>query len=369
MPGWLKVQVGGIEVWRFLTAFLFILAGFALKKISDHLFQRVIIPVSEKSPSAFDSLLAKAASKPLGYLILLAGFAGCFSALPLPKEPNVEGFLFSSIRVLFAADFLWFLFRVVDVGVMYIGKIASRTKSHLDDQLIPLVRKALKVTVGVVTFLWVVQLLGYNVSSLIAGLGIGGLAVALALQDTLANFFGSIFIFIDRPFAVGDRIKLDTTEGVVEEIGFRSTRIRTLPQTLVSVPNRTIAAATIDNFSRMPKRHVRQIIGVTYETNADRMEQALRAIREILANEDGVDNDLCIVRFTDFGDSSLDILVNYFTTVTAWDDHLAIREKINLAIMRKLDELGLSIAFPTRTLYLEGEVARGMMERTKGERG
>jgi len=201
--------------------------------------------------------------------------------------------------------------------------------------------------------LYVFQLLGYNVSSLLAGLGIGGLAVALALQDTLSNFFGSVFIFLDRPFMVGDWVKIGDIEGIVEDIGFRSTRIRTWLKTLVSIPNKNVANATIDNWSRMPRRRVFQTIGVTYETTADQMEQAVKEIKKIIENDPGVDKDFIVVKFSEFGDSSLNITVIYFTIDTTLAGHLETKERINLAIMRKLLDLGLSIAFPTMSIYLE----------------
>jgi len=362
LPRWLQIEVLGIAIWQFAVAFIFILLGLVLKKVSDFLFERKLIPVMAKTRFAFDNVLATAASKPLGYLLLLAGAYGAFAIL-VPTESNVRGFVFGALKVLIAADVLWFLFRTVDAIVEYLAKLAKRTESKLDEQLIPLVRKALKVTIGVVCFLWVIQLLGLRVSSLLAGLGIGGLAVALALQDTLSNFFGSIFIFLDRPFGVGDWIKVGEVEGIVEDIGFRSTRIRTWPATLVSIPNKTVAAATIDNWSKMPKRRVMQTVGVTYGTSPEQMEQAVAAIREIVENDESVDKGFIVIRFTDFGESSLNILVYYFTKAVAFADHLAAKERINLAIMRALTKLGLSIAFPTHTVYFEGAVAKGMAER------
>jgi len=215
---------------------------------------------------------------------------------------------------------------------------------------------------------WVVQLLGYSVSSLLAGLGIGGLAVALALQDTLSNFFGSIFIFVDRPFRVGDMVRIDDVEGTVEEIGFRSTRIRTWPATLVSIPNKTVAESVVDNWSKMPKRRVFQTVGVTYETSADQMERAVAAIRKILEDDAGVDPEFLVVRFEDFGASSLDIRVAYFTKATDYAGYLETRERVNLAIMRALEQLGLSIAFPTHTVYFEGDVARALAGRAETNR-
>ena len=372
-PGWAHQEVLGVAVWQFLAAFFLILLGLTIRKLSDVVFTKKIIPLLEKTPFAFDNSLATVASKPLGYLFLLGGIAGAFAVLPLPAEPNVHGFASGILKILVAADVVWFLFRSVDVGARYLETLAQRSESKLDDQLVPLIRKALKVTIALVCIIWGIQLFGYSVSSLVAGLGIGGLAVALALQDTLANFFGSVVIFLDRPFGVGDWIKLGDAEGVVEDIGFRSTRIRTWPTTLVSIPNKTVASATIDNWSKMPKRRVMQTVGVTYETGADQMEQAVSEIREIVKHDEGVDREYLVIRFTEFGDSSLDILLYYFTKGVALADHLATRERINLAIMRTLERMGLSIAFPTQTLYFEGEVAKGLAERfsdsTKGKGG
>lgn len=363
VPSWARYEVLGVALWQFLAAFLFVLLGFVLKKASEYVFKTKLIPLLRKTPYDFDHLSAEAASAPVGVLLFLLGLYGAFAVLPLPTEPNVRGFVFGAMKVVVAADVIWFLFRIVDVSERYLRGLAARTESKLDDQLVPVIRKALKVTIGTIGFVWVVQLLGYSISSLIAGLGIGGLAIALALQDTLGNFFGSVFIFLDRPFAIGDWIKVGDVEGIVEEIGFRSTRIRTWPATLVSMPNKTVAAATIDNWSKMPKRRVAQTVGVTYETTADEIERAVDAIREIVTNDEGVDKEFIVVQFTDFGDSSLNILLYYFTVATAFADHLATKQRINVAVMRKLDEMGLSIAFPTRTVYFEGQIAEDMARR------
>jgi len=363
LPAWAQREVLGVSVGQFVAAFVLLLVGLALKKISDHVFENRIIPLLGRTRFEFDNLFATAASKPVGNLLLLGGLAGAFGVLTLPTEPNVRGFVFGSLRVLLVADVMWFLFRLVDVFVQYLTRLAARTESTLDDQLVPVIRKALKVTVGVIAFVWVVQLLGYSVSSLIAGLGIGGLAVALALQDTLGNFFGSVFLFLDRPFVVGDWVKIGDVDGVVEGVGFRSTRIRTWPSTLVSIPNKTVASATIDNWSRTPKRRVEQVVGVTYETTAGQMEQAVAAIRGILEHDEGVDQELIVVRFGEFGDSSLNILVYYFTKATMPPGHLETKERVNLAIMRAVEKLGLSIAFPTQPVYFEGDVAERLAGR------
>jgi MscS family membrane protein len=358
--------IGGIEVWEVLAAFAFILLGLVAKKVSDYVMAHKIVPLLEKTPFEFDNLVAEAAAKPFGWLLALGGLAGAVAVMRLPVDPPVRGFVYGTLKVLLVADVIWFLFRAVDVVVHYLTKAAERTDSKLDDQIVPLIRKALKATIGVFSTVWVIQMLGYNVSSLIAGLGIGGLAVALALQDTLGNFFGSIFIFLDRPFALGDWIKIGDTEGIVEGIGYRSTRIRTWPKSVVSMPNKYVAETTIENWSRMPVRRVFQTVGVTYETTADQMQDAVAAIRGILESDEGVDQEFMVVRFGDFGDSSLDITVYYFTTGVAYADHMETKERVNLAIMRALEERGLSIAFPTRTVYFEGDVAKEMLPEGRG---
>jgi MscS family membrane protein len=355
-----------VAVWQFLAAFVFILLGLVAKKVSDFVMDRKVIPLLKRTHLEFDHLLAEAASKPIGWLLLLGGLGLAVASLRLPTEPNVRDFAYSALKVLLAADVVWFLFRVVDVAVEYLSRMVKRTQSKLDDQLVPLVRKALKVTIGVICGVWVVQLLGYSVSSLLAGLGIGGLAVALALQDSLANFFGSVFIFLDRPFAVGDTVKIGDVTGTVEQIGFRSTRIRTFDATLVAIPNKRVADSQVDNWTRRPKRRVFQSVGVTYETTADQMQQAVAAIRKILESDEGVDQEFLVVRFEDFGASSLDIRVVYFTKATDYAGYLEARERVNLAMMRALEQLGLSIAFPTRTVYFEGDVAKALAGKTAG---
>jgi len=351
-PEWMQKEFAGIALWQFVCAFFFILLGLVLKKISDNIFEKRIIPLFKKTHIEFDDLFFQALSKPFGFLLLLAGIGGAMAVLPLPDKPDINGFVFGTLKILIAFDFLWFLFRLVDIATKYLTHLAERTESKLDEQLVPFVNRALKITIGIISFLWIIQLLGYNISSLLAGLGIGGLAVALALQDTLSNFFGSIFIFIDRPFMVGDWIKIGEVEGIVEDVGFRSTRIRTWPATLVSIPNKTVANATIDNWSKMPKRRVSQVVGVTYETTAAQMEKAVASIREIITDDSDIDKEFFVVRFTEFGNSSLNILVYYFTKATVFAEHLEVKERINLAIMRKLKEQGLSIAFPTMSLYI-----------------
>jgi MscS family membrane protein len=356
-PEPLRREVLGVAIWQFVAAFSFILLGFVAKKISDYVLEKKVIAFLRGTRVDFDHMLVEAAGRPAGMLLLILGMFGACAVLSI-KEELVSGIF----RVCVVADAVWFLFRLVDVASEYLGRLSKRSESTLDDQLVPLLRKTLKVTVALIGAVTAMTAVGINVTGLVAGLGIGGLAVALGLQDTLANFFGSVFIFIDRPFSIGDHIQLGDVEGTVTEVGFRSTRILTFPKTIVTIPNKTVANATIDNVSERPIRRVLQTIGLKYETTADQMEKAVETIRNIVSSDDGVDPEFIVVKFDEFADFSLNIMVYYFTTATGLVDHKSTKERINLAIMRALDALDLAIAFPTQTVHFEGDIAKRMAD-------
>jgi len=344
-------RILGIACKNYLLAFAVLFTSLLLKKITRSVLERHFSKLAEKTKTRFDDLLLEALSKPLGLAILLAGVLFAILILGLPAD--VEAVVINIGKVFFAALGTWLIFRLIDIFSQYIGSLAGKTESKLDDQLVPLVRKTAKVFVGIVAFVLIIQNLGYSVSGLLAGLGLGGLAFALAAKDTISNLFGSATIFADRPFHVGDWIKTEKVEGVVEEVGFRSTKIRSFAKTLITIPNSVLANMAIDNFSAMPKRRVKMTVGVTYETSAGQMEQAVEAVKKILREHEGVHQEFFLVNFTDFGPSSLDILVYYFTATTVWEEYLKVRQEINLAIMSALEGMGLSIAFPTSTVYLQ----------------
>lgn len=342
-----------IPLSRYLLALGVLLVALALKRVFAHLFGRIAFPFVEKTETVYDDLFLSAINKPLELLFVIGGFWIGVQILQLPVEPvDARKFAYGILKLLLTVDVAWALYNLVNLVEVWISQWVSSSESELDDHLLPFVRKFLRITVVVVAVLVAVQNLGFSIAGLIASLGIGGLAVALAAQDTLANVFGSFMIIADRPFHIGDMIKYDSVEGKVEEVGFRSTRIRTLDRSLVSVPNRLITNTAVNNLTRMTERRVRFVIGVTYDTPPEKMRQALQAIRALLAARTDLDQTSTLVYFNDFGASSLDILVQYFTLTTAIPEHLAIREEIGLAIMEELERLGLSFAFPSQTVYL-----------------
>jgi len=340
---------------QWLAIFLILLVTLICERIALFVFRR-ILKLTHKTTTDLDDKVIKKSSRPVGNFILLFGIYMIIHIFSLPKTPvNVKMVLLTATKILVVLNIIWLLIRLTDVLGNYLFSKVIKTSSRLDDQLVPILQKTVKVFLYILACIYVIQSLGYSISGVVAGLGIGGIAVAMASKDALANLFGSIMIISDRPFKVGDWIKIGDDEGVVEQIGFRSTRIRTFPKTQVTVPNSVVANSSINNFTRMPKRRVKMSVGVTYETTADQMDALVEKIRDMLRNSADVDQDFFLVNFTGFGASSLDILVYYFTRTTEWARYLQVRQEINLAIMRLVEESGLSIAFPTRTVYVKSE--------------
>jgi MscS family membrane protein len=230
-------------------------------------------------------------------------------------------------------------------------RAAKEEDRTFHEQLFPIIRKSLKVFVVVIAVLVTSQNLGINITSLLAGLSIGGLALGLAAQDTLANLFGAVAVFADKPFRIGDRIKLDAVDGTVESIGLRSTRVRNLDGHLITIPNKTMGNATITNVTQRPNIKTQMNIGITYDTPTERVKQAARLLEEIYRAHP-MTADVWI-SFNRFADCSLNLLVVHWWNGTVYKDYLAGMQELNLEIKRRFDEAGINFAFPTQTLYVK----------------
>jgi MscS family membrane protein len=354
---WAQSDFLGIELWQYFSALAILLAGFLLKRFLEVVVIRWLVKLFSKTSFKYDELVVEALGRPLSAFVIVGCVHASAFILALKVGPGSIDFLGvikKSYLVAVGVLIVWAAYRLVDVMAVYLDDMAAGKDDTLRGQFMPLIKQALRVFTIIVGTLTILATLDVDVVGLLAGLGIGGIAIALAAQDSVGNLIGTISVLADRPFKVGDWIIVgDKVDGYVEEIGFRSTKVRTWPKTLMSIPNKTIATEVIDNWSQMPKRRVKMNVGVTYSTTPEQMEQLLEGIRDILKQDEGVDQDFYLVRFTDFGSSSLDILLYYFTVPTGWDDHLAVRERINLKIMHAVKKLGLSIAFPTRSIHIE----------------
>jgi MscS family membrane protein len=351
-------RAAGPWTWgQLLLAFAFIVGAIVLRAIVNGLIHRRLQEVAARTETEADDKLTDALISPLSLILPVVGVYGAVRVLLLVQTPWRES-ADKIFKVLTILILTWTAFRVIDAVAIFLRELTAKTDSQLDDQVVPLVRKAAKTFIAVLAFILAAQNLGYSVSGLLAGLGIGGLAVAMAAKDTLANLFGSIMILVDRPFHVGDWITFDGGDGVVEEIGLRSTRIRTFAKTVVSVPNQALANATVENHSLMPKRRIKFTLGVTYDATVEQMQELVRRIETYLRDNPDIDQEFMLVKFTEFGASSLDVFVYCFTVTTDWTRHLAVRQEVNLALMALVEEMGMSVAFPTRTVHLVEEAAR-----------
>jgi MscS family membrane protein len=343
----------GISLGRYATAMAVVVIAYIVKKLFAQVYTGIILPLAARTKGELDDRFLECARKPAEALVFVIGLFVAVTVLQLPGEPyNIHAVAFTLLKVVVIVIGAWFLFNLTAIVDHYLSQWAARTESTLDDQLAPLLRKSLRIFVVVMAVLMAVQSFGYPITGLLASLGIGGLAFALAAKDTVSNIFGSLMIIFDRPFKVGDTIRAGDIEGTVEELGFRSTKVRTFSKTLISVPNNIIANTAVDNISRMPVRRINMTIGVTYASRREQICDAVARIKAMLQEHPGIDPEVIRVNFTDFGASALDIQITCFTTTVDFAEHLRIREQVCLQIMAIIEELGLEFAFPSRTVFL-----------------
>ena len=346
-------SIGPWTLGQLAAAFGFIAAGFILRAVLNTFVAKHLTGLAEKTATEADDVAIAAIVSPLGLILPVVGtYMAIRLLLTRPAWVEVSDKIFMVVSVLVIT---WTFFKIADAVTILLNELAAKTDSKLDDQMVPLVRKALKIFIAILAFILIAQNLGYSVSGLLAGLGIGGLALAMASKDTLANLFGSVMILIDHPFHVGDWVTFPGGDGVVEEVGMRSTRIRTFAKTVVSIPNQAMANATVENHSLMPKRRIKFTLGVTYESTVDQVRTLVQRIEEFLKGNPDIDQEFMLVKFTDFNASSLDLFIYCFTVSTDWTKHLAVKQDVNLKIMEMVEELGMSIAYPTRTVHLVDE--------------
>lgn len=357
LPRSLRNHVFGLQIWQYLALILLGALCLMLRKTLEFVIRAQIKELSERFGTVWATHLIAAIATPATTLIAAGLLRLAYPHLALPMQAAVVvGFI---VRILVIFSGVWALYRLVDVFCARLAAHAAKTESRLDDQLVPLVRKSLKILVVIAGVLFLLQNLEVDVGSLLAGLGIGGLAFALAAKDTLANFFGSIMIFVDKPFQVGDWVVIKGAEGIVEEVGFRSTRIRTFYNSQISVPNAAFTEAQIDNYGRRQYRRTYVTLNVTYDTTPDQMQAFVEGIRAIIVANSYTRKDYYEVHMSGFGASSLDVMVYFFFAVPSWSVELRERHNVFLEIMRLAKTLGITFAFPTRTLHLESVASPG----------
>ena len=358
----LKTEYLDNSVQNYLIFVVAIILGLLFKGLISRYLSHSLYKVIGKTEKRvgmekFDKLL----TRPIGFFIMLTLLYFGASYLEFPESwelvsgnklglKMIIGKLFSFIYIY---SIFWIILRVVDYIGLILLKRAEETENKMDDQLIPFAMEIIKFIVYIFAiFIVLGNVLGVNVIALTTGLGIGGLALAMASKESLENLLGSFTIFLDQPFVVGDTVTVGSVTGTVEKVGFRSTRIRTFDKSIVTLPNKLMIDAELDNLGMRPVRRVKFDVGLTYETSIEQIKNIVDDIQKMVdahpkTNQEGK------VRFQKFGSSSLDIMIMYFVDSPSWDDLIDAKEDINYKIMEIVKKNNSDFAFPSTTVYLQ----------------
>ena len=354
------VKSSGNTAIHYIIAACFLVGSYLLRRVVTTIIFGFFRRLAARTAATLDDKLFPALEAPVAAFIAIAGAVAALKVLKFSEQADLV-FGYAS-TVAFSLAFFWLFLRAFNTVLDHVHEI-TRARQLGIAAFMPWIKKTLVTVFVVFGVLMIAQSLGADVKAFLAGLGLGGLAFALAAQDTIANLFGSVVVAIDQPFKIGEAVQIGTTIGVVEDIGLRSTKIRTFDKSLVIIPNKTVAAEAITNLSRFTQRRVTQTLGLTYDTTPEQMEAILVDLRRILTENEGVDKNAVMVYFSNYGASSLDIMVVYLTVSPDFIEHFKVRERVNLAFMRAVTARGLSFAFPTQTVQLEGPLMRALVEK------
>lgn len=360
--GWLHHFFPGIDdgLFHWIACGIVVVLAILLRRIITNVIFHYLKKLAEKTETTLDDKLFPALEGPTATLVMVLGIFAALTVLQL--SAHTDHLINNSAKLAALVVMLWGFINAGGAILDHLQELAHARQMTVAT-FMPLIKKTLFVFAVILGILAIAQGMGWPVTTFLGTLGIGGLAFALAAQDTIANLFASFVVVIDQPFKVGDVVRIGAAEGQVEDIGLRSTKIRTGARTLIIIPNKAVASEPITNFTRMPQRRVDQTIGLTYDTTPEQMEALVKDLRQIFRSDPEVHPETIVVNFAGFGASSLDIQIVYFATEPNWQKHMELRQRVNLQIMRAVAARGLSMAFPTQTVQLEGTVARALAER------
>ena len=339
----------GNTVAAWLTTLLITVGAIVVGKILYWVFKNVFRKLTARTETRLDDIIVDMIEEPIVAGVTILGIWYGLRVLSLPEK--LDAFVGHAVQALIILSVAWLVARLVDSLISeYLVPLAEKSENDLDDQLLPIVRKGLKLTVWTLGFIVALDNAGYDIGAVLAGLGIGGFALAMAAKDTVSNIFGGFTIFTDRPFGLNDRIRVKGFDGTVKEIGLRSTRLQTLAGTMVTLPNAAFADTPVENVSREPSRKVASTLGLTYDTTPEKMEEAMSILREIAAANEHLEEKV-IVGFSEFADFSMNLTFIYY--IQSGADIVGTQTEVNLAILRRFNEAGLEMAFPTQTIYTQ----------------
>jgi MscS family membrane protein len=358
-----NIRSSGNTTTHYAIAALLFCVSLLARGIVTRLLFPMLRRLASKTKTTLDDKMFPALETPAAAFVMVVGMFASLKVLKL--TPEADFYISSGAHVAFSLTIFWALWRGLGTLLDH-GTEAARAKGMGVAAFMPWIKKSLLTVFAVLAVLLTIQSLGYDVKAILAGLGIGGLAFALAAQDTLANIFGAIVVAVDQPFRIGETVRIGANVGGVEDIGLRSTRIRLVDKSLMVIPNKMVAAETITNLSRFTQRRTEQVIGLTYDTKPEQMDEIVGEFRRIILAEPEVDPTSVQVFFRDYSASSLDIWVVYVTRDPDFPKYMALRQRINLAFMRAVTARKLSFAFPSQSVYLAGDIAERIASRGDG---
>lgn len=323
------------------------------RKIFAKYIFKLLLKLSKKAPTEFLSHVFLSFEKPVQWLFIIVGINVAAKYFPYFNE-DMELFR-NIIRASIIFFVSWGLFNLSSVSSLVLTRVNKRFNMEIDQILIPFLSKVIRVIIVLISFSIIIQEFGYNISGLVAGLGIGGLAVSLAAKDALANLFGGVVIITEKPFSIGDWIKTPSVEGIVEDISFRSTKIRTFPQALVVVPNATLASENITNWSKMGKRQITFDLELMHDTPGEKVKLVVDRIEEMLRSHPDIHQETILVNFDKFSANGFSIFLYFFTKTTVWGEFLKVKEDVFLRILDILESAEAEIAIPSTKMYFDEE--------------
>ena len=337
----------GNSLYNWLISLGILIGSFILVKILYWIFSNVFKRITSKTKTNIDDVLLDKLEKPLTYLVLIGGY---WIAIHFLKFNDTISSVLENVAYLaLVLDLTTIFSRIFDALVSeVIMPLSEKSESSFDNQLIPVIQKGVRSIIWVLGIIIGLDNIGFDITAMIAGLGIGGLALALAAQDSVKNIFAGVMIFLDKPFRLNDRIQINGHDGSVEEVGLRSTRIRTLEGRIVTIPNCTFTDNSVINVTSQPALKVKLNLGLTYDTNEEQMQNAINILEEIVKDQPQIKDDFA-AGFNGFGDFSLNILFIYYVKPEGhWLDTQTL---VNKEILRRFNKEGLEFAFPTQTIY------------------
>jgi MscS family membrane protein len=334
-------------VGEWAIAFAIIIGSVIVARLIYFIIGKFVLKLTSKTKTKLDDIIVENMKDPVVFLLVLTGIYYAFKTLSFSE--SADGLLHKAYFFLLLIDFAWALTRFVDAMVQqYLVLLVEKSDSDLDDQLLPIVRKSIKISIWVLSIIIGLDNMGYDVGAVIAGLGLGGLAFALAAKDSVSNLFAGFTIFTDKPFKIKDRIMIDGYDGKVEEIGIRSTRVRLLNGRLVTMPNSSLVNDAVTNVTSEPNRKITMDLGLVYDTSYKDMKKAQTILKEVVESNSDLDEEY-VTAFTEFGDFSLNLRFIYY--INSGADIYGNMDMVNMEILRRFEEAKLEFAFPTQVIY------------------